>query len=248
MNNAPPSDVDAMVREMRRANRRPLLVGLAGLGGVLLLAAGYLLSGKSAVAHELKDRAYDTSAVRMTGPFSFAFTGTKGTATCEGTFERLPFSSSILESCLDAKLKAATPPPRPENDRLAEGLTTSFAKIAVTAVHCPAIPPGSTSVTCTLEAAAGAPAEVGFVKTDNEWNQSKPARILQRATLAGDLTKSLQERAKVDAIVDCGMGLFGYDPGDTLTCSTTKKGAKKPGSVVVTFKEGGAYSWTATGT
>ncbi len=247
MQPSPEADVDAMVRDMKRANRKPLLIGLGVLASIGLSFGLYVLNGRSAAASELARRGYSQTAIKMRGPFTWAFTGQKGTAQCGGTFERILFSTSISESCFDISPAKVTKPARPEHEILADGLRAQLSSLSVVATHCAAIDPGATKTTCTVEGPGGPAIEVLVAKSGGDWKMDRPARILSRATLAESLSKELQEKAKTPIAVDCGLGLFGYGEGDTLTCTASRKGAKKPGSMTVTFGAEGGYKWKATG-
>ena len=247
MSTSQEADVDTMVRDMKRANRRPLLIAAGVIGGLAGLCGLYVMSGKSAAGEELARRGYSDTVVTRKGVFAFEFNGTKGTARCTGTFERQPGSSSFFESCFDVVPAVPEEPPVPENERLETGLRSHLKTLAITGVHCAAIAPGASTTTCTIEAAAGAPLPIVFTKTNDEWMQDKPDRVLQRATLAETVGKELEEKVKAKVTVSCGEGLYGYGAGDALSCTATRTGAKKPGTIVVTFTAGGGYTWTAKG-
>lgn len=61
-------DVAQMMNEMKRAKRRPLLVGAGLLGGLVLLAGLYALGGTSAAREELAQRGYTDAVVTMKVP------------------------------------------------------------------------------------------------------------------------------------------------------------------------------------
>jgi hypothetical protein len=241
------ADVDQMMIAMKRANRRPLVIGAAVAGGLVLLGALYVLGGKSATGEELARRGYADAVVTMKGPFAFAFSGRKGTARCSGTYERMPGSTSLQESCFDVQPDAPAAPKVPENERLEQGLRSHLASLAITQAHCPPIAEGATKTTCSIQGATGTPLELVFTKTNDEWSQDRPDRVLQRATLAEMVGKEIEEKVKAPVTVDCGVGLYGYAAGDALSCTTTRKGSKSAGSVVVTFTAGGGYTWKAKG-
>ena len=242
-------DVDAMVHAMRRANRKPLLVGAGVVVALALIGVLYVLTGKAAVASELARRGYSQPVITMNNPFAWGFSGLKGSARCSGTFERIPFSTSISEGCFEPSPPgdAVTKPSQPQHERLEQGLRKQLASLSITGAHCPALEPGATKATCTVEAAAGAPVEVVFSKTGGEWSQDRPERMMVRETLAESLAKDFQGKSKVAITVDCGTGLLGYGQGDALTCTASRKGLKKAGSIAVAFGVGSAYTWTATG-
>lgn len=247
MSRSQEADVDQMVRDMKRANRRPLLIAAGVAFAVVGLCGLYVLSGTSATSEELARRGYTDTVVTRKGVLAFAFNGTKGTARCSGTFERSPGSTSFLESCFDVKPAAAERPPVPENERLERGLRAQLASLAITGAHCAVIEPDAAKTTCTIEAASGPPLDLVFTKASDEWQQDRPERVLQRATLAETVSKELEEKVKAKVTVSCGEGLYGYGPGDALSCTAQRRGVKKPGSIVVTFTPGGGYTWTAKG-
>jgi len=97
------SNDDDDIRAMRRANRQPMLIGLAVLVAVIALGGVYVLAGKSAVKSSLESDGYTNVDVKMHNAFEYGFTAQKGAATCGGTVTRMPGSSSRQESCFTAK-------------------------------------------------------------------------------------------------------------------------------------------------
>lgn len=240
-------DVDVMVGRMKRANRAPIFAALALVAGAATLAGLVVLRGRAAAASELKHRGYSATQLTMRGPFTWGFSGTKGTAECGGSIEKIFFSTSIEESCFDVKPAPRSAPARPANELLQEGLRKQFAEIAVTSVRCPSIDPGAVTATCTAAADAGEPIDVVVEKANGDWTIRTPEQVILRPTLSAGLTNELRAKAKKGVFVDCGAGLFGYSAGDELTCVAGRKGAKKPGRMTVVFKADGSYTWTATG-
>lgn len=242
-------DVDAMMRDMKRAKRTPLFIGL-GIVGALVLAFGfYVISGRAAAASELTQRGYSQTKLTMNDPFTWGFTGRKGTSECGGTFQRVPFSTSITESCFDTSPPAPKAPVRPEHEVLADGFRSLLAGLSTSPIttQCNRIEPGATSATCTATTEGHPPVEVIFAKKGEDWTMDRPSRILSKNGLGDSISKELREKTKKPSVVDCGTGLMGYSEGDTLTCTASRPGLKKPASVAVTFGAKDAYTWKVTG-
>src|SRR5690349_7810791 len=96
-------EVDADIRAMNSARRRPLILGLGIVGGLVLLAELYLLTGAASVKSSLASAGYKDVHVQMNGPFEYGFTATKSGATCGGTVTRTPLSTSREETCFAVK-------------------------------------------------------------------------------------------------------------------------------------------------
>jgi hypothetical protein len=239
-------DVDLMVRGMKRANRKPLFIALGVVVGVALLGGLQVLRGRSVALQELQSRGYSELEIHMKGPFTWSFSGKKGTAECAGTIERVLFSMSISESCFDVA-PAAPVPTTPEHEDLAAGIQKTLSSLPVAEVRCSPVDAGATKRTCSVRGKTGTPLEVELAKSDGAWSIQKPARMVARETLAEAIAKELEGKVKAPVVVDCGAGLFGYGEGDTLKCSGSRKGAKAAGSLVVKFGAGAGYTWEATG-
>jgi hypothetical protein len=240
---------DPDLAALRKANRRPLWIGLGVVGGAVLIAGVWVAAGAGDVRAALEAEGHTDVDVKIRTPFEYGYTAKKGSASCGGTFTRLPFSTSRSGSCFGVSSEAPRPPAPalPEGERLAAKLRTQFPKLPVSGARCPVIEPGATRVTCAIEADAGAPLDVDLEKKGDEWSIRSPQRILVRDKLASSLSDELQQKLKAPVVVDCGTGLFGYSEKDRLTCSASRVGAKKAGAVVLTFQADGGYSWKAGG-
>ena len=95
-------DATVMIRP-KAPSRGPVIVALGVVGCALALSVLHVLDGRSAVAAELERRGYSETALAMKGPFTWAFTGMKGRARCDGTFERVVFTKSMSETCIDTR-------------------------------------------------------------------------------------------------------------------------------------------------
>lgn len=239
-------DIDPDVAAMKRVNRKPLWIGLGAVGGAALLAGLWILNGARAVRASLEADGHSDVEVKIRGPFDYGYTSKKGTMVCGGSITRLPFSTSHQSGCFgtgDPKPK----PARPEHEVLARQLREQFPALPIAEARCAPIEPGATKVTCTLESDAGAPLDLQLEKSGGNWKIKTPQRIVPRETLAGELAVELQKKVKAAVTVDCGSGLFGFSEGVHLDCAATRKGAKKAGSIAVTFGDGGSYTFEATG-
>jgi hypothetical protein len=238
---------DPEIEALKRANRRPLWVGLGVVGGAVVAAGLWVSGGAGAVRAALEADGHTDVEVKLVSPFEYGYQSKKGSMVCGGYFRRLPFSTSHQGSCFGAGPRPKTAPARPQNEVLAEQLRTRFPKLPITGARCPKIEAGAKLVTCTLEADAGAPLDLELENSDGEWKIKSPQRILTRATFADALAEELHRKAGAPVAVDCGAGLFGYSENDHLTCTATRKNAKKAGSVDITFGAEGSYTWKATG-
>lgn len=241
-------ELDPDIQAMKRANRKPLWITLAVLAGGAASFGLWVLSGLGSVRSTLEAEGHTEIEVKIKTPFEFGYTSKKGTLSCGGSITRLPGSTQRTGSCFGVTAPEPKPKPeRPQGEVIAEWLRTRFPKLPVSDAHCPVIAPGVTKATCTLESDAGAPLELAMEREGDVWSIKKPARILARATFADSLGEDVGKKIKAQVAVDCGSGLFGYSEGEKLTCSATRKGAKKAGSVEITFAGDGSYKWSATG-
>lgn len=249
---------DEMARAMKRANRGPLTAALALLGVALLGAAGYVIGGKQAATRELAARGYVDTAVKMTGPFAFSFSGTKAGAHCTGTFERVPFSSSLNEACF-----SVTPPPPPASPResVERSLTKKYAAEGFVTFRCPEIAPSARSADCTIAAVNGTQVPVHVVAkgaADDAWQSWSyaPTEIYFRgeevaAKLPAALAPELKKRGLPSALrVDCGEGLQVTRENEVVCKASAAKNGRAPrdGSLTLTFADDGTVAkWKLTG-
>lgn len=143
----------------------------------------------------------------MNDPFTWGFTGRKGTSECGGTFQRVPFSTSITESCFDTSPPAPKTPVRPQHEVLADGFRSLLAGLSTSPIttQCNRIEPGATSATCTATTEGHPPVEVVFAKKGDDWTMDRPSRILSRNGLGDSISNELREkRKKPSAVVGCG--------------------------------------------
>lgn len=240
-------DVDPDIAALRRANRRPLWIGVAVVAGTILLAGLWVVRGAAAVRADLEAEGHTDVEVKIKGPFEFSYDAKRGSMVCGGHVTRLPFSTSKSGSCFGTQGPAVgAKPALPENEELAGNLRTQFPSLPVSMVRCAPIPPAAAEATCTLESDGGTPLEVKLERGGGQWTIKSPERILSRVVLGEALAKELQEKVKAPVAVDCGTGLFGYADKDKLGCTARRQTAKKDGSLEVTFA-GEGYTWTAKG-
>lgn len=244
--NACSMELDPDIQALKKANRRPLWIGLGVVGGAVACFGLWVLGGASAVHRALEADGHTEIEVKMRSPFDYGYTSKKGAMICGGSFTRLPFSTSQSGTCMGTA-EAKPTPARPQHEVLAESLRAQFPTLPVVDARCATIEPGASKVTCALESDAGAPLEIALEKDGSDWKIKSPESILARAALSDTLAEELGQKAKAEVSVDCGAGLFGYSGGEHLTCTATRKGAKKAGSLEITFAADGSYTWKATG-
>lgn len=247
---------DEMVRAMKRANRGPLvafaaLVGLAALG-----VGGYVLGGKHATVSELEGRGYAAVTVKMVGPFTFSFTGTKGAAQCSGTFQRIPFSTSLQEACFSS---APPSPPPSARESVERSLAKKYAADGFATFTCPTLVPSDKTTECSMAAANGTtvPIHVEAKGTAEDAWQSwsyGPTEIYARGEdlatkVPSALGPELKKRGLPAIQVDCGAGLQATRANE-LTCkaSAAVKGKQREGTLTLTFADDGTIAkWGLVG-
>lgn len=240
-------ELDPDIAAMKKANRRPLWVGLGVVGAAVALSGSWVAGGAGAVRAALEAEGHTDIEVKITSPFDYGYTSKKRDMACGGTFTRLPFSTSRQGGCFGGAVEPPPKPARPEHETLAERLGKQFPSLPVSGARCDRIDPGAKQMRCSLESDAGAPLDVVLERSEGDWKIKSPERIVPRTKLAETLAEELQQKVKAPVAVDCGVGLFGYAENDHLSCSATRKGAKKAGSIEITFGGGGGYTWKATG-
>lgn len=259
MNESMPLADDEMVRAMKRARRGPLYGILATVAVAGLLVGGYVLRGKHATADELAQRGYTETTVKMTGLFSFSFSGMKVGARCSGTFERIPFSTSLNEACFS--VAAPPPPPLSPRESVERSLAKKYAAEGFAAFTCPEIAAGGKSVDCTISAVNGTsvPVHVEAKGTAEDPWQSwsyAPTEIYFRGEdvatkLPTALAPELKKRGLAGELtVDCGAGLR-VTQANAVTCKAELargQRRKREGSLTLTFADDGSISkWSLTG-
>ncbi len=86
------------VEAFKKANRRPLWIGLGVVVTALGLAGGYSVSQGGAVRSDLERDGYTSVMIKVQGPFEYAFSGATASSQCSGRVTRMPFSSSSDDS------------------------------------------------------------------------------------------------------------------------------------------------------
>src|SRR5262245_58141210 len=115
-------ELDPDLAAMKKANRRPLWIGLGAAGGALLLGGMWVLEGAGAVRASLEADGHSDVEVKIRSPFEYGYTSKKGTMVCGGSVTRLPFSTSQEGGCFGVGSSEKPRPARPENEVLAEKL------------------------------------------------------------------------------------------------------------------------------
>lgn len=245
---------DAMVSELKRANRRPFLVGLAGVAGVAIGAVLYVFAGRSATESELERLGYTNVSVQMKGPFTFSFSGTKGAAKCSGSYERVPFSTSMSEGCV-----TTTPPPPPISTRVAveRSLAKKHAEAGFSTFTCPEISSSDRAVRCNASSTNGStlPFDVKASGTGDDvwesWTFAPKEIYFDGEQVAQKLSESLpSELAKKGKrvsgfAVDCGKGPQ-VTRENVSVCKATA--GKAEGKLEIKMDDAGKLEkWTLTG-
>ncbi|MFT3775412.1 MAG: hypothetical protein QM820_59455 [Minicystis sp.] len=238
-------ELDPDIQALRKATRRPLWIGLGVAVATVIVCGLWVMAGTAATRRKLEAGGHTEVEVTIKAPFEYGYTSKKGAMSCLGTVTRLPFSTSVSESCYGTTPKPR--PARPDNEVVAEALRTGNPSLPIAGARCPTIEAGATELTCTLESDAGAPLEVVMKKDGGAWKVESPTFIVSRATLADQVADQLRQKADAQVAVDCGAGLFGYAGGEHLICSATRPRAKRTGRVEITFAADGPYTWKATG-
>jgi len=253
---------DPDVRALRRSKRAPLLVALVVLVALPLVGAAWVLRGFGAVRAQLEDQGYTSVELKIHGPFTFGFTGAKGTSTCSGTVTREPFSTSIEELCFDSSPKTPPPPPPSNRESVEKSLVEKYGAIfGFDHASCPEIAAADTKATCTLTAANGA--SVGAVVTRTAtgtagdwtgWHVELDHGVENGEELAKKLSKAVAasvgaRHPKIVVDLDCGKGPIVFTEGKKLACAAVSEDAKPlHATVEVTEKpDGGGLRWTETG-
>lgn len=87
-----------------KAQQRARTLRLFGIVGVVLLVViAYPFFGIGAVRAQLEADGYSDVKVKLEGPVQYSFEGKRGTATCSGHVERMPWSTRREELCFDVK-------------------------------------------------------------------------------------------------------------------------------------------------
>ena len=254
-----------MLRDLRRAKRRPLWVALGIIGVGAFVSGLYVLGGKSAAASELAANGYTESTIRIKGPFSFAFSGKKGTAQCQGTYERVPFSSNMLESCYDVRTTAGDPPKHTKRQMLENSLSKKYASEGFATYECPEVSASDLTVTCTIAADNGTRVPVTFKPTGTEpnvwaaWSFGIDEIYFDGPTVAAKAGEVVSNELKKKGsrqgpvALDCGSGVQATRKNEA-TCKATstnaagKRGPERVGSLTLKLNDDGSLAkWTLTG-
>lgn len=197
--------------------------------------------------------------VKMTGVFTFSFSGMKAGARCSGTFERIPFSTSLNEACFTVAAPPA--PPLSPRESVERSLAKKYAAEGFAAFTCSDIAAGATSIDCTISAANGTsvPVHVEAKGTaDDPWQSWSyaPTEIYFRGEnvatkLPTALAPELKKRGLAGELtVDCGAGLR-VTQANAVTCKAElARGprGKREGSLTLKFADDGSISkWSLTG-
>lgn len=251
----PPPDDAALLREMKRTNKTPLFIGLGVIALILVGSGLWVLSGFAAVRSTMKENGYTNLKVSVKGPFTYSFSGRKGTSTCAGTVTRFPGSVSTEEFCVADLI--STPPPN--NRAEVEGsLKRNYEKDAFDTYSCPDIQSYDQSVTCIVSASNGASVEVRVdrktLDTDGSWGTwsmepKSPVANAEKvaADLKPDLQKALQKKrpgATLD--VDCGKGPLVFVDNKASCKVMTHEAKPKDTTVAIELDKDRNFKWTIT--
>jgi hypothetical protein len=90
---------DPDIEALKKANRRPLWIGLGVAGGILVVSALWVLGGASDVRATLEAEGHRDVEVKINSPVELGYRSKKGSMECGGTVTRLPFSTSRSGGC-----------------------------------------------------------------------------------------------------------------------------------------------------
>jgi hypothetical protein len=255
-----PDNDDALLRQMKRGNRTPLYVVLAIAAGSLFATGSFVVRNYFGVRSDLSEKGYKDLKVKFVGPFTFGFTGTKGSSECGGTITRYPFSGSEDETCFDTTPREPPPPPLTNRQEVEGSIKKNYAKRGFDHFTCPDIADADTKVTCKVTAPNGCSVDVNVERTKvgsrgewSEWSSSPATPIVDGEKLDADLMPLILDavkarRPKLELDIDCGKGPIVFVDGK-LTCQLVTHDPKPlHTTVLLTMKDDkGGYNWSVKG-
>lgn len=250
------SDEDTMLRDMKRANRKPLWAALGVVGMCVGAGIFWVANGHRTTTDALHANGYSEVKLQMDGPFAYTFSGTKGAATCSGRYERGFLQTNVIESCSTV---SKAPPPRPLKEQIASSIQTKLAAAGFETVSCPEPVLTERALACTAIAASGAKLPVDVTATGEErawsaWNFGTreayfDAEVVS-AQLEEGLPKELAKKGKrVSGLdVDCGKGVVVTTKNVAACKVKTKDKRALEAKLDLKFGDSGKLdSWTLDG-
>ena len=238
-----------------RSSLGSVLIALGVVGAIVLGSGLWLLKSWATARSDLIAEGYTSPKVTFQGPFTFGFTGIKGTSSCSGTMTRYPGSSSRQETCFEATPTVPPPPPLTNRQQVESSLQKNYSSYGFTTFTCPEIADADTKATCKVaseDTSVTVSVERTGLDTDGTWAKwtSKFDSFVGRGPeLSADLTKSLSEKTKskhpsgVD--VECGKGAVVFTDGKASCKFTTRDKKPMTGVVNLTANKDGGYKWSA---
>jgi hypothetical protein len=256
-------DDDPDLRALKKSKRAPIFITLGVLVAIPILGAAYVARGYMAVRADLEGQGYTAIELKLHGPFTFGFSGTKGTTSCSGTITRVPFSTSTQEICFDLTPKTPAAPPPPSNRESVEAsLVEKYnAMLGFDHASCPEIANADTTAACTLSASNGASVVANVSRTAagtagdwTSWHVVLGRQVENAEKLAANTSKAVAESVKkrhpnIVIDLDCGKGPIVFTTDKKVTCTAVSEDPKPlHGTVEIVEKpDGGGLRWTETG-
>lgn len=256
-----PAD-DDMVRQMKRANRKPIFIVLGLLAAAVVASGVFVLSNFSGARSALVAQGYSDVHVKLTGPITFSFDAKRGTSSCSGTVTRMPWSTSIQELCFDTAPPTPSAPPRAapltNRQQVEATLSTNYTKRGFDGFVCPEIADGDATAACTVTAKSNGAsvvvtATVTKHDTDGTWGEweMKPAQPVELGSqlvteLSPAITTAVQKRyPKATLEIDCGPGPVVF-ADNKATCKAVLHDPNKTTDLLLTHK-GTSTNWSLKG-
>ena len=247
-----PEDPDQAVREARRANRKPLFIGLGVVVAIVVAVLVYVKMGESAARSALADKGYTDIKLESTGMMSWKYEATKGAATCSGTVSRSLGSISTQESCITREVKKS----RSTREQIEGHFAEDFGKYGFDTFTCPDIDKQA-EASCTISAKNGAKATVTATATERNddgtwaaWHTHHPVLSSveeMKSKLTKGLTAALVAKyPKATFDYDCGSGPIVFDDDNKFSCKLRMQNPDKSPTLHLTSSDDG-MAWTVDG-